>query len=90
MGRIAFGVLANFFRGTFCNDGASASSAFITDINNMVGHFDHIHIVLDDEDGIPFIYQLAEYLHQNPDVLKMQAGRRFVQNIKGITGISFR
>ena len=54
-----------------------------TDIDNPVGGLDHVEVMLDDNDAVPFGDQTLEGLQQNGDVVDMQTGRRLVEDEEG-------
>ena len=55
----------------------------------MVATLDNVHVVLYDEDGVAFVRQAVEYLHQHPYIFEVQAGGRFVQYVEGASGVAF-
>ena len=57
------------------------SKLFRTKVNYMVRGFDHVHIVLDNDDGIAGGHQLIKHTQQFADVIGMQPGGRFIENI---------
>ena len=54
-----------------------------TDINDIIGGFNHIQVMLDDYDGVARVHQLLQHLEQAMHVGCVQAGGRLVQNIHG-------
>lgn len=46
----------------------------------MVGTFHHVHVVLDNDDGVSPAYQSIEGFQQFADVVKVQSGGRFVKD----------
>ena len=49
--------LRHLFRRAFSDDGAASISALWAKINKPVSRFDYIEVVLDNDDGIAFVYQ---------------------------------
>ena len=49
-----------------------------------------IEIVLDDEDGVAGVGEALEYRDKLRDVVGVQAGGRFVEDIEGPAGRTFR
>ena len=50
-------------------------------IDHMVGHFDDVQMMLDQENGVPGIDELVQRLQQTFDVGQVQTGRRFIENV---------
>lgn len=70
-----------------CSDGdyfSALVTTFRSQIDDPIGGLDHIQIVFDDNDRVAAIDQLMEEMEQNPNVFEMQAGRGFIQNVKGL------
>src|SRR5690625_173168 len=80
----------NLFRRPFCDDLASPCTPFRPQVNDPVCCFDQIQIVFNHNHCITPVYQLLQYIHQHFNILEMKAGRRFIQNIEGISGSNFR
>ena len=65
----------DLFRGSFGNDIPAAFSSFRPEIDDMIGHFDHLHVVFDDENSISFSDQFVQNTQavlshlQNADLL---------------------
>ncbi len=68
----------------------AASSTFRTHVDEPVGEFDDIKIVLDDDNRIATVYQFLEYIHQDADVFEMKTGGRFIENIERLARITLR
>ena len=45
----------------------------------MVGTFDDIHIVFDNNNGMSPVYQLIEWFEQRIDIMEVQSGSRLVK-----------
>ena len=56
----------------------------------MVGTFNHIKIVLDDDHAFPLVYQASQHLKQAGNICGVQPCGRFVQNIECLTGWALR
>src|SRR5262249_35405924 len=52
-------------------------------IDDIIGGFDDIQVVLDDEHGVATFHQAGQYLEQGLDISEVQTGRRLIQNIQG-------
>ena len=66
----------------------AATSAFGTHIDDIVGHLDDIEIMLDDDDRIATVDQLIEDIHQDSDILEMEACGRLVEEVDGASRIA--
>ena len=51
---------------------------------------DHVEIVLDDDDRVALIDQLAEHVEQPAHVFEVQAGRRLVEDVERAAGAAAR
>ena len=78
----ARGAVDDFFRRTFGHDFSAAGTTFGTEVNDPVRRFDHIQIMFDDEQRVAGVAQLEQHFEQFRHVVKMQAGRRLVQNVE--------
>ena len=78
------------FRGPLPHELPPFGPAFGSQVDDPVGAFDHIQIVLDHNDRIARVNQLLKNTHQFADIIKMQAGRGFVEDVKGTARRSFR
>ena len=70
------------FGRTLCDDPAATAAAFRAKIDNVIGRLDHFQIVLDDDDRVALIDERLQNVEQSSDILEMQAGGRFVQNVE--------
>ena len=77
-----FGTLSDILRRTGANHTTAAAPAFGTKVNDMVGTFNHIKIVLDDDHAFPLVYQASQHLEQAGNICGVQPCGRFVQNIE--------
>ncbi len=68
------------------NDLPAAIAAFGTDVDDPIGGFDHIEVMLDDDDRIALIDQFVQHFQKFAHILKVQARRGFVQDIKRSPG----
>jgi hypothetical protein len=59
-------------------------------IDDPVGAFDDVEIVLDDDNRVALLDELAEHLEQPPDVLEMQACGRLIENVERLARASPR
>ena len=70
----------------FCHDPAAAVAAFGAEIENPVGGLDDFQVVLDHHDRVALVHQGVEDFQQFADVLEMQAGGGFVEDVEGAAG----
>ena len=61
----------------------SAVATIRTDVDDMVGAFDNLHIVLDDEDAMATFYEGVEGMQQALDVVEVQTRRGLVEDEEG-------
>jgi hypothetical protein len=52
------------------------------EVDHPVGRLDDVQVVLDDEQRVPRLQQLAEGREQLRDVVEVQPGRRLVENVE--------
>ena len=55
------------------HDGAAAVAAFGTEVDQPVAGTDHVQVVLDDDQRVPGLQQLAQRAHELGDVVEVQA-----------------
>jgi len=65
---------------------AALVAAFRPQINYPINRFYYIQIVFNDQHGIAFVRELMQDREQAVDVVEMQAGGRFVQDIQSLAG----
>ena len=51
-------------------------------VDDIVGRFDHVEVVLDHHDGMPMVDQPIEAYEQPIDVGEVQTGRRLIENVQ--------
>ena len=56
--------LRDLLRRAFGDDGAAAVTAFRPQIDDPIRGFDHVEIVLDDDDGVALVHQSLQYEQQ--------------------------
>ena len=87
--------MTRFARGHFLrrarhHDSATARATFGTEIDHPVGRFDDVQIVLDHEHRIVLIDEPIQHGKQPPDVVAVQSGRRFIENVERVAGAAGR
>ena len=73
------GVLAHVFGRAFGHDEAAALAAFGPQVDEPVAGADHVEVVLDDDERVPGLQQLAQRAHELGNVVKVQAGGGLVK-----------
>lgn len=56
------------------------------EIDNPVGSFNHIEVVLNHHDGIALIAQLVQHFQQLLDIGEVQTGGRLIEDIQRLAG----
>ncbi len=69
------------------DDVAAVVAGFGPDVDDPIGGLDDVEIVLDDDDRVAQIDQAIEHVEQLGDIVEVQAGRRFVEQIERVAGI---
>lgn len=82
-------MLGNLFRRTFRHQLPAAAAAFRAHVDDPVGGFNHVEVVFDDDDGVAVIAQFVQHTEQLLDVVEVQAGGGFVEDVEGFAGVAF-
>ena len=77
----------DFFGRPGGDDVAPSFAPFGSQIDQPIGALDHVEVVFDDDHRVASIDQSAEDIEQTANLVKMQAGRRFVKQIQCLAGI---
>ena len=77
-------VARDLFRRAGGDDFAALIAAFGAEIDQPVGGFDDVEIVLDDHERRAGFEQFAERGEELGDVVEMQAGRRLVEDVEDL------
>ena len=88
-GRIALPVLRYSFRCPAGQQTTAAASALGSHVDDVVGKFDDIKVVLDDQDGIATVDKFLQDTHEDSDVFKVKSRRRLVKDIKRLARVPF-
>ena len=70
--------LCDLFGRSFRYDRAAAVPSFGAEVDDMIGDFDHVEVVFDDDDGVPRPAQPLQNFDQLVYVVAMQPRRRLV------------
>ena len=71
------------------DDPAAMFAAVGAEVEDPVGAFDDIHIVLDDDEGVAGLAQLHEDLQKGIDVGDVETGGGFVEDVEGLGAAAF-
>ena len=77
----------NLFRGAAGDDRAAFGAGFGADVDDPVGSFDDVQIVFDDDDRVAVVDQAVEHFEQFCEVVEVEAGRGFVEQVQRLAGI---
>ena len=80
------GILATVFGRAFGDDLAAGVAAFGAEVYDPVGGLDDVEVVLDDQEGVAGVAEFEEDFEELGDVVEMEAGGRFVQDVEGVAG----
>src|SRR5215475_2927805 len=73
--------LAQCLDGPLEANGAARRACAGTEVDDVVRDGDDLRLVLDDEHRVPLVPQLAEQTVHSLDVMRVQADRRFVEDV---------
>lgn len=90
LSRIIIPKLSYLFRSTREHDLTTPAATLPAKVNYIVGHLDHIHIVLNDHHRITSFDQPLKHLKQHLYILKMKPGGRFIKDVQCAPGIAPR
>src|SRR6516225_4742929 len=84
--RIGLLGMRDLFRSSSGHDAAAMDSSIGTKVDNPVGRFDDIQMMLDNDYRVSQVCQSAENVQQFLYIVEMQSGRRFVEYVKCLSG----
>src|ERR1700733_1393925 len=76
----------DFLGRALSDDLATAIAALRPEIDQVVGSFDDVEVVLDHNYRVARVCQTAEHAEQPLDVVEVQTGGRLVEDVKRATG----
>ena len=82
-------VFGNGFRRSCGDDLPTAGTSLRAQIDNPIRGFDHIKVVLNDDDRIASVTQSMKHLKELADVLEVKARCRLIENIERASSIRF-
>ena len=71
----------DFFRRSGGDDLTAGVTALRPEVDDVVGGLDHVHVMLDQDHGVPGIDQAVERGEQALDVGEVEAGGRLVEDV---------
>lgn len=83
LSRIRGGTSGDFFRCTGHDKITALISSFRSQIDDIVGTLDDVHVVFDNHDGMSAADQCIESLEQFLDVVEMKSGSRLIEHENG-------
>ena len=86
---MAIGVGRNVFRCAHAHHSTATGPTFGSHVNQPVGGFDDVQVVLDHHNRVAGIAQLVQHFEQQINVGKVQASGRLVQNVQSAAGVFF-
>ncbi len=66
----------------------SGVAAFRAEVDHVVGVLDDVEVVFDDQDRVAVVDELVEGVEQLPDVVEVKAGRRLVEDVERLVGVT--
>ena len=82
------GIGGDLFGGAGGDDLPTLVAAFRAEVNHPVGGLDDIQVVFDDDDGVAVIAQPVQDQQQLFDVVEVQAGGGFIEDVQRVAGIA--
>lgn len=79
-------MLGDGFGGALGHEAAAVSSSIRSEIDNKVGCFDHVKLMLDNNNGVSLGAQFKKNGKEMLNIHKVEAGGRFIQNKAGSSG----
>src|SRR5262249_26530839 len=83
MARVRLLDLRHTLGGAQRHDAPASVPTVWTQIDDIIGSFDDIKVMLDDEHGVATVHQAGQNLEQALDVGEVQTGCRLIQNVQG-------
>ena len=80
---MAFSLCSHLFRCARSNHSTTVFAAFGPNVDEVVAHFQHVEVVLDDHHSVALVHEFVEHIDEQLDVLEMQARGRLVEDVQG-------
>ena len=78
------------FGRTLRDDAAAAFAAFGAEVNDPIGLFNDVEVMLDDEYGVAERNEALEDVEEFANVVEVEASGGLVENVKRAAGLAFR
>src|SRR5580693_1077438 len=88
LARIGFLGAGHEFGRALGYDAAAAFAAFGAEVDDPVGLFDDVEVMLDDQHGVAETDQTLEHVQEFANVVKVQAGGGFVEDVESAAGLA--
>ena len=85
---VAFLGLGDFGGGATGEDFTASATTLRSHVNNPVCLTDDVEVVFDDDNGITSVDKAPEHLHEDADILEMEAGGGLVEDVDGLTCVA--
>jgi hypothetical protein len=79
---VGFFSAGDLFGRALGDDAATSFAAFGAEVNDPVGLFDDVEVMLDDEDGVAERDETLEDIEKFAHVIEMQASGRFIEDVE--------
>ena len=83
-------LLSNFLRSAGSHDVTPQVAGARTQVDNLVGVFHDVQMVLNDNHGVTGIHQPLQDIQKHSDIMERKSGGRFVEDVQGAPGGSPR
>ena len=80
-------MLCHRFRSPAADDFPTVITTFRTQIDKMIRPFDHIEIVLNDQDGTAPLHKPLQHFQKTANIIEVETGCRLIQYIERFSGI---
>src|SRR5882724_2255956 len=87
---VGFSCASDEFGRALGDNAAAAFAAFGPEVDDPVGLFDDVEMVLDDEHGVAEINEALQDVEELSNVVEVQAGGGLVENVERAAGLAFR
>ena len=84
LGGAGFGGFEDFFGGSSGDNFSALVAAFGAEVDDPVGTFHDLEVVLDDNDAVSLVHEAVEDFDEKGDIVEVEAGGGFVEDEKGL------
>ena len=75
--------LYDLFGGPHGHDLPATITSLGAEIDDVIGTFDHFHVVLDDNDGVALIHELVKHYKESLNVVEVETRGGLIEDKKG-------